>query len=90
MKGPTVEVTLKLVSSEKAGLPPDAAPGRFVGFDADGDPFVLRWGFGAGGGWYGIGFEAVPYSHKFSPIALFGDDLAARIKSHVEIPRTTQ
>lgn len=79
-----------MIVDEKPGLPPPAAPGRFIGFTAEGDVFSLRWNPGPDGNWFGIGFEEGAPDRGFQPLACWGEDLEQLIKSHAELPMGRQ
>lgn len=67
------------------GLPPEGESSFFVGFAADWEPFLLRWGKAANQ-WLGAGFQQIPEKDAFMFRALWGDEAKARIKRYARLP----
>jgi hypothetical protein len=65
------------------GLPPAGAPGQFLGADATGAMWLLRWS-SRYGEWQALGFER-DLGPDF-PVLRRGRDLAALIIGHVKGP----
>jgi hypothetical protein len=67
------------------GLPPEGESSFFVGFAADWEPFLLRWGKAANQ-WLGAGFQQIPKKDAFMFRALWGDEAKGTIKRYARLP----
>lgn len=70
-----------------AALPPDGAPGQFIGFDADGHAYVLEWSE-AEIAWLGVGIDPVHRGNfRLMPLAFIAAGERARfVVRHMPIP----
>lgn len=65
------------------GLPPDSAPEQFLGVDATGAMWLLRWSTHYGGQWHALGFDG---EGAENPVRRRGDELPALIAGHIMGP----